>query len=144
MCIRDRSRSATVTVAYIMKQQGLCLGDAYKFVKELRPVISPNLNFMGQLLKYEKNRRNGDCSWGCHPWWLVTLLSRIMVALFWCTRVWYSVDAEILPHTPPLQRLFNREPKTKETIGPHLTFVYTTIENIKYEEVFNNIILSII
>ena len=56
----------------------------------------------------------------------------------------YSVDAEILPHTPPLQRLFNREPKTKETIGPHLTFVYTTIENIKYEEVFNNIILSII
>ena len=36
------------------------------------------------------------------------------------------------------------ELKTKKTIGPHLTFVYTTIENIKYEEVFNNIILSII
>lgn len=61
-CHAGVSRSATVTVAYIMKQQGLCLGDAYKFVKELRPVISPNLNFMGQLLKYEKNRRNGDCS----------------------------------------------------------------------------------
>ena len=52
--------------------------------------------------------------------------------------------AEILPHTPSLQRLFNREEKTKETDGLRLTFVYTTIGNIKYEEVFNNIILSII
>lgn len=63
-CHAGVSRSATVTVAYIMKQQGLCLGDAYKFVKELRPVISPNLNFMGQLLKYEKKKRNGESSQG--------------------------------------------------------------------------------
>lgn len=62
-CHAGVSRSATVTVAYIMKRQGLCLGDAYKFVKDLRPVISPNLNFMGQLLKYEKNKRNGESSW---------------------------------------------------------------------------------
>jgi len=61
-CHAGVSRSATVTVAYIMKRQGLCLGDAYKFVKDLRPVISPNLNFMGQLLKYEKNKRNGESS----------------------------------------------------------------------------------
>ena len=61
-CHAGVSRSATVTVAYLMRKQGLCLGDAYKFVKELRPVISPNLNFMGQLLKYEKNRRNDDSS----------------------------------------------------------------------------------
>lgn len=61
-CHAGVSRSATVTVAYIMKQQGLCLGDAYKFVKELRPVISPNLNFMGQLLKYEKKKRNDESS----------------------------------------------------------------------------------
>lgn len=62
-CHAGVSRSATVTVAYIMKRQGLCLGDAYKFVKDLRPVISPNLNFMGQLLKYERNKRNGESSW---------------------------------------------------------------------------------
>ncbi|XP_068687513.1 dual specificity protein phosphatase 10-like [Montipora foliosa] len=59
-CHAGVSRSATVTVAYIMRKQGMCLGDAYKFVKDLRPVISPNLNFMGQLLKYEKHRRNGE------------------------------------------------------------------------------------
>lgn len=112
-CHAGVSRSATVTVAYIMKQQGLCLGDAYKFVKELRPVISPNLNFMGQLLKYERNRRNGDSSWGSH---VVTLLSRFVVALFWCTRVWYSVAAEILPHTPSLQRLFIREQKQRKPL----------------------------
>lgn len=61
-CHAGVSRSATVTVAYIMKRRGLCLGDAYKFVKDLRPVISPNLNFMGQLLKYERNKRNGESS----------------------------------------------------------------------------------
>ncbi|KAK2561530.1 Dual specificity protein phosphatase 7 [Acropora cervicornis] len=61
-CHAGVSRSATVTVAYIMRKEGMCLTEAYKFVKELRPVISPNLNFMGQLLKYDKNRRNGEKS----------------------------------------------------------------------------------
>ena len=51
------SRSATVTVAYVMKHLGLALNEAYEFVKEKRPVISPNLNFMGHLLKYEKNQK---------------------------------------------------------------------------------------
>jgi len=43
-----------------MKHLGLSLNDAYNFVKEKRPEISPNLNFMGHLLKYEKNKKNSE------------------------------------------------------------------------------------
>ncbi|KFV71499.1 Dual specificity protein phosphatase 6, partial [Dryobates pubescens] len=48
------SRSVTVTVAYLMQKLNLSMNDAYDIVKMKKSNISPNFNFMGQLLDFER------------------------------------------------------------------------------------------
>ncbi|XP_011410132.1 PREDICTED: dual specificity protein phosphatase 6-like [Amphimedon queenslandica] len=53
-CMAGISRSVTLTIAYLMAHFGMSMQDAYQFVKDKRPAISPNLNFMGQLVEFER------------------------------------------------------------------------------------------
>ncbi|XP_061608674.1 uncharacterized protein si:dkey-175m17.7 [Phyllopteryx taeniolatus] len=58
-CQAGVSRSATVVIAYLMKHTLMTMTDAYKYVRSRRPVVSPNLNFMGQLLEFERDLNSG-------------------------------------------------------------------------------------
>lgn len=54
-CVAGISRSPSITIAYIMKEKGWSLSRAYAFVKDKRPSISPNLDFIGELQLYESH-----------------------------------------------------------------------------------------
>ncbi|KAJ8396436.1 hypothetical protein AAFF_G00017420 [Aldrovandia affinis] len=58
-CQAGVSRSATIVIAYLMKHTLMTMMDAYKYVRGRRPVVSPNLNFMGQLLEFERDLNSG-------------------------------------------------------------------------------------
>lgn len=54
-CQYGMSRSASIVLAYIMKSQNYTLCQSIELVKEQRPQVSPNPNFMAQLTAYEKS-----------------------------------------------------------------------------------------
>jgi len=56
-CSAGMSRSATITIAYLIKHQDMSLIQALQVCKEARPVVSPNQGFMEQLVKFEVSVR---------------------------------------------------------------------------------------
>ena len=53
-CVAGISRSPAIVIGFLMRYAKMSMNDAYDFVKRKRAIVSPNLNFMGQLLEYEK------------------------------------------------------------------------------------------
>jgi len=47
------SRSATVTIAYLMKYHNLRLRDALNFVKDKRDIVNLNVDFFKNLNQYK-------------------------------------------------------------------------------------------
>jgi len=54
-CLAGISRSVTITMAYLMFKLGLSLNEAYDLIRAKKSNISPNFNFMGQLLEFERH-----------------------------------------------------------------------------------------
>lgn len=52
------SRSAAITIAYLIKYYGLNFNSALKFIKKQRNLINPNKGFVEQLKKYESIVQN--------------------------------------------------------------------------------------
>lgn len=53
-CVAGISRSPAIVIGFLMRYAKMTMNDAYEFVKRKRAIVSPNLNFMGQLLEYER------------------------------------------------------------------------------------------
>jgi dual specificity phosphatase 10 len=54
-CQAGVSRSPTIVAAYLMARSRKSLQEAFSFMREKRPIVAPNINFMGQLLEFEQN-----------------------------------------------------------------------------------------
>lgn len=66
-CRQGVSRSATIVLAYLMKYQNMTLKTALEKVRELRPIVRPNIGFFNELLAFE-SELTPDMNPSMHPW----------------------------------------------------------------------------
>ena len=52
-CNLGISRSSSLILAYLMKTYNATLFEAFKYVKNRRPIVCPNIGFLHQLLEFE-------------------------------------------------------------------------------------------
>lgn len=57
-CQQGRSRSASFTIAYMMKTKRLSYEESYAYVKSKREEVEPNPGFQAQLRMYEQKLKN--------------------------------------------------------------------------------------
>jgi len=62
-CQAGVSRSPTIVAAYLLATSYQSLTEAFTTIKDRRPIVAPNINFMGQLLEFEQRAvsRAGPC-----------------------------------------------------------------------------------
>lgn len=56
------SRSVAIVIAYLMKEKGMSLKDAYQHLKKQHSSVNPNDNFAVQLIRYEQELFEGQMS----------------------------------------------------------------------------------
>ena len=61
-CQAGVSRSPTIVIAYLMRRHRQRMNDAYARVREMRPIVAPNLIFMSQLMDFETKLFGSTCS----------------------------------------------------------------------------------
>jgi len=62
-CQAGVSRSPAIVTAYLIATSRKSFTEAFTVIKECRPIVAPNINFMGQLLEFEQQSvpRSGLC-----------------------------------------------------------------------------------
>eukprot|EP01135_Chromosphaera_perkinsii_P003556 Nk52_evm14s248 gene=Nk52_evmTU14s248 len=53
-CFAGKSRSATVTIGYLIHQKSMTYAKAFRIVQKSRPEIEPNIGFIAQLKAFER------------------------------------------------------------------------------------------
>ena len=54
-CVKGRSRSCSIVAAYLIKYHEMSTDEALAFIKNKRSQVSPNLGYIKQLRKFEKD-----------------------------------------------------------------------------------------
>jgi len=72
-CQAGISRSASLVIAYLMRENKMTLREAFLLTKEKRPAVQPNSGFMEQLVELDK-QLYGSVSFSIHDFYTVVLL----------------------------------------------------------------------